>query len=159
MTREVSIPSEITGSQEKSNVTVKILTPLKSNPKPCIQEEEEKNRETAILLQNGIQTNLIGRITISIYEWHIELLRIGKLICFFGYQIPLWTCFVYQQNILQVQFFTITEMKEVSTIVYLLYELLYPIATLLTTTFIMISLRYSIKESLRLTLYGIKVFL
>ena len=68
MTREVSIPSEITGSQEKSNVTVKILTPLKSNPKPCIQEEEEKNRETAILLQNGIQTNLIGRITISIYE-------------------------------------------------------------------------------------------
>lgn len=69
MTQEVSmpagpfsLPNETAGNQ---GVTVKVLTPLKSaigkNAILAEREEEEKNRETALLFQNGIRTNLIGR--------------------------------------------------------------------------------------------------
>lgn len=44
---------------------MKVLTPLKStvgkNGLLTDREEEEKNRETAILFQDGLRTNLIGR--------------------------------------------------------------------------------------------------
>lgn len=51
---------------DQEPVRVKVLTPLKSsvgkNGLLTDREEEEKNRETAILFQDGIRTNLIGRM-------------------------------------------------------------------------------------------------
>ena len=90
-------------------------------------------------------------------QQQIELLRIGKMICFFGYQIPLWTCFVYQQNLLQIQFFAITETNVVSPAVYLLYELLHPVTTLVVSVLMIALARYAVQKSLRVIMYGIEV--
>ena len=56
------MPQEYLGNDK---VVIKVLTPLK-NGLLLQRDEEERNRETAVLFQNGVRTNLIGRIQ-SIY--------------------------------------------------------------------------------------------
>ena len=160
VTQEVSVPQESLGNP---NIVIKVLTPLK-NGMSTQREEEEKNRETAVLFQNGVKTNLIGRECISTALF-LELVRISRVFLVMILQSGVWCCFEYVQSVIQAQYSILTETTAPSASLLLTFELFYPIISLIIaltlvifTRTLQLTARYKI-TSLQLIGCGISVYL
>lgn len=124
LSQEVNLPPS-----DQAGVTIKVLTPLRSsnNHSSLLADDDEdrKNRETALLFQKGIRTNLIGRFH-YFHISYIELIRLSKLCLFVLLQIPCWCCFEYVHSIIQQQYFILSEVSQVSSFQSLILSLSYP---------------------------------